>query len=69
MNRTEIGQNGIAKSRKLEKVKIKSNKAFLDLEFNHSCKTENLLLCSIKFSPPVRSSRRIKLSEKFSLQF
>ena len=42
---------------------------FLDLKFNHSCKTKNLITSSLKFSPPVRSSRGFKLSKKFSLQF
>ena len=69
MIKTEIGQDGVAKSRKLEKVELKINKVFLDLKFNHSCKTENLIPSSLKFSPPVRSSRGFKLSKKFSLQF
>ena len=69
MIRTEIGQDGVAKSRKLEKVELKFNNTFLDLKFNHSCKTENLIPSSLKFSPPVRSSRGFKLPKKFSLQF
>ena len=69
MIRTDIGQDGVAKSRKLEKVELKINKAFLDLKFNHSCKSENLIPSSLKFSPPVRSSRGFKLAKKFSIQF
>ena len=69
MTRTDIGQDGVAKSRKLEKVELKINKAFLDLKFNHSCKSENLILTSLKFFPPVRSSRGFKLAKKFSIQF
>ena len=69
MIRTDIGQDGVAKSRKLEKVELKINKAFLDLKFNDSCKSENLIPSSLKFSPPVRSSRGFKLAKKFSIQF
>ena len=53
---TEIDQHGAVKSKKLEKVKLKINKAFLDLEFSHSCKTENLIPSSLKFFSLVRSS-------------
>ena len=69
MIRTEIGQDGVTKSRKLEKVELKLNKAFLDLKFNHSYKTENQILSSLKFSPSVSSSREFKLSKNFSFQF
>ena len=49
MIRTDIGQDGVAKRRKLEKVELKINKAFFDLKFNHSCKFENLIPSSLKF--------------------
>ena len=69
MIRTDIGQDRVAKSRKLEKVELKINKTFLNLKFNYSCKSENLIPSSLKFSPPVRSSRGFKLAKKFSIQF
>ena len=49
MIRTEIGRDGVAKCRKLEKVELKINKAFLELKFNHSRKTENQICFSLKF--------------------
>ena len=69
MIRTEIGLDGVANSRKLEKVELKIYKAFLDLKFNYSCTTENLVPYNLKIFPLVRSSRGFKLSKTFSLQF
>ena len=66
---TEIGQDGVAKSTKLEKVELKINKAFLDLKIIHSCKTENIIPSSFKFSPLVRSSRGYKLFQNSVFSF
>ena len=67
--RAEHGQEIVAVRRKLGKATLKVNKAYLDLKFNHTCKAEELTPNSLKFSPPVKSSRGYKLAGKFSLEF
>ena len=54
--RADYGQEKVVESRKLAKLTLKIDKAYLDLKFNHICKTEELTPNSLKFSPPVRDA-------------
>ena len=62
--RADYGQEKVVESRKLAKLTLKIDKAYLDLKFNHICKTEELTPNSLKFSPPSKKQSRFQDSRK-----
>jgi len=68
----EIGRNygrKILKSvRRLVKESFGLTKLYGHLNFNHTCLRDNLLPKSLRFSPPVRTSRGFKLARKHGFE-
>ena len=65
--RADYGQEKLVESRKLAKLTLKIDKAYVDLKFNRICKTEELTPNSLKFSPPAKNNQGFKSAKRLSL--
>ena len=63
----ECDRETLQSARRLVKVSSSISKLFGHLNFNHTSLRESLLPKSLKFSPPVRTSRGYKLARKHDL--
>ena len=67
--RRDYGVNILSSARQFVQNSTSITKFYCHLRFNHTCLRENILPKSLKFSPPIRSSRGYKLAQKHGFDF
>ena len=67
--RREYGKKIRKTARKLVKVNSKITKLLCNLNFNHNCLRENLLPKSLRFAPPIQTTRGYRLARKRGFEF
>ena len=67
--RREYDKNIRNTARKLVKVNSKITKLLCHLNFNHNCLQENLLPKSLRFAPPIRTTRGYRPARKHGFEF